>query len=570
MENLKMKNAAKLYYQQKLFVMLVAITSINAQAHSTYVNTRQTLPSLPAVVPVASLPAAVYKSPEIINQWVAQDKKDLMKAHAWELFIAAMQPLYKEKDATIRLFDTWHSLDEVVPPIGAPIVGFNKSGAGTTRKTNTMGNLDVPEQSAHSHASALAITLKNAPPDTNTGRDYLAFSEASVSDVKYNLEIGKFVESQLMNTKVTPSGETVVVGYNLNARIVPNSAQSVIFDDTKAVMIKPAFTIIKGKGPTVIGRWDENINVTNPDSIATAQLPGHASTLVASERTWRKEAIIYPSNSSTWPEPTTYYGRDGLEIDPPSNENGRLMAFNLSDFHYIKLTQAQVDSLKTGILKELMGPNIDNIEVGDYAILTSFHISTREINDWTWQTFWWQPTGSESLYQNGVQLHQEVLFNTNPLYKPLKHFRTGVGYSYATANKEAVINANPYLEGSFGMLKGLETVFGAKADTNSVNIFLRDESNPANPMPLSYDGVNYVHTPTFGLKTNCVTCHRAAAYPLDSYGTLPASTGGIYPDYGLLKGNEDLFVNRVTTGFLWGVVNKIAEREADVNTKIEE
>ncbi len=162
------------------------------------------------------------------------------------------------------------------------------------------------------------------------------------------------------------------------------------------------------------------------------------------------EALVYPSTSSSWTAPATYYGRDGSPIAPPANLQS-LPKFNLTDFHYIKLTQAQVDSLKTGILSELMGPNIDNIEVGDYAVLTSMHIATREIDTWTWQTFWWQPIGGEPLSTNGASLLQQLGWSLKPSMKPLKHFRAGVGYSYLTRSGDPVIASNPYLEGSFAL-----------------------------------------------------------------------------------------------------------------------
>ena len=109
------------------------------------------------------------------------------------------------------------------------------------------------------------------------------------------------------------------------------------------------------------------------------------------------------------------------------------------------------------------------------------------------------------------------------------------------------------------MKPDLDAVFGPDAMTDGVNIFLRDDTDPQNPVPLSYNSVEYVHQPANGLATNCVTCHKAAAYPADSLGNLPASTAGIYPDYGRLTGQEDLFIGRLQTHFLWGVANKITE-----------
>ena len=105
-------------------------------------------------------------------------------------------------------------------------------------------------------------------------------------------------------------------------------------------------------------------------------------------------------------------------------------------------------------------------------------------------------------------------------------------------------------------------MFGASAAVDGVNVFLRDP----NDQPLTYNGTTYVHEAPFGLKTNCITCHKAAAYPADSLGALPQGTRGVYPDWGTLTGSEDLFVGRLQTHFLWGVANKITAREVESAT----
>lgn len=507
------------------------------------------LPPLPADVPVEDLPDGVLQPASRIHGWILRDNRAAMKNHAWELFRAVMKPRYEKDGATVRLFDTWHDLDEIVPPVGAPVIGFG-TGRRLHRDSRHLRHLRAASQSAHG--------LRAGTP-----RSHLSLSDAVVSDVKYNPAIGRLIEQDLMNQVISPeTGQAMVAGYNLSARIVPGEATGVNFEDTRAVMLKPAFTIIKGKGPTVIARWEESANVTNPRSVATYELPQNANRTVGSERTWTQEAVVYPTTGQGWPSPTTYYGRDGKIIARPTNL-ARLPRFTLTDFHYVRLDAAQAESLRTGILSELMGPNVENIEEGDYAVLTSMHIATREVEDWTWQTFWWQPIGGESLADNGVPAALRALFESDPGYKPLKHFRAGVGYSYATRRGEAVIASNPYLEGSFGLPADLATVFGPEANTDGVNVFLRN----AQDVPLDHEGTSYVHAPPYGLRTNCITCHRAAAYPVDSVGQLPGDTRGVYPDWGVLNGDESLFVGRVKTHFLWGLTNKVSAREIEALAK---
>lgn len=117
------------------------------------------------------------------------------------------------------------------------------------------------------------------------------------------------------------------------------------------------------------------------------------------------------------------HGRDG----------SRLPVLTIADFHHVKITPVMANALKTGILKELMGPNVARIDAGDYAILTSMHIATRETDDWTWQTFWWQPLSNNLSRKERAQK-----------LAILKNFNLGIGYSNTTADGKDVICSNPY------------------------------------------------------------------------------------------------------------------------------
>jgi hypothetical protein len=507
---------------------------------TTSVTTAYALPPAPANVPVENLPKSLYIPKAEIEAWKKADARSAMQEHAWKLFAAVMKPIYNDNGSTIRLYDTWHSLDEVVPPINTEVIDFKV--LVPKRSLSKLRHVDAQDNnSAHSGSSVVSSAI----------RDNQIFSEALVSDVKYNTAIGKWVENNLMNISVV-NGKNVVTSYNLSGKKVPGAPAGLVFADTTAVMLKPAYTIVKGNGPTVIGRWQENISTVNPKSIATQSAPVNADTRISGERTWVQEAVVFPPLSGTG---TNYYGRDGK---PLLNTNtAGLPAYNLSDFHYFKISQATMDALKTGILAELMGPNFENIEVGDYAILTSMHIATRETDDWTWQTFWWQPLGGPNHDANGVPGDVKALFASAD-YKPLSFFRAGVGYDYFTPTGAAVICANPYLEGNFGMKPDLDAVFGVDVAPQSINVFLRD----ANDQPLNVNGTQYTHAGK-GLQTNCVSCHKAAAYPAGQFGNLPAGTKGVYTDNGKLSGTEDLFIGRLRTHFLWGVANKVTDREEE-------
>jgi hypothetical protein len=531
-------------------------THNNAGAAS---HTAGVLPDLPKTIPVAPLQdisagKPTYVPADTIEAWKKADDRKAMKDHAWRLFASLMRPVYRDSSyspldptAVVRAYDTWHSIDEAVPPKGEAVVDFSQPATpanGMVLSTKTLSGkvmlrkIDVPGQISH-QGEMTSKPLDSSKPAKGTG----VLGAALVSDVKYSDEIVKFVEDQLMDIDAQ-GGKKIVKDYKL-AALQQAGATTLDFADTKGIMLKPAYTIVKGNGPTVIGRWDESIDTTNPASADTIQHPVNANTHVAGERTWTQEAVVVPPGYEAPTQPV--YGRDG----------NKLPVVSVNDFHHFKLSAEQAAELRGGILKELMGPNVQNIQEGDYAVLTSMHISTREVDDWTWQTFWWQPKADGTAADDdSVPDDIRALFSQD-LWKPLSYFKAGVGYDYLTPDGKGVICSNPYLEGPFGMRDALEAVYGTPRDEEgndrlaSVEVFIRDKDGKAlNPYTLEGNG----------LKTNCVSCHRAAAYPADSLGKLPEGSAGVYPDYGAkLPDNDPLFTGRVLTHFIWGVANKITE-----------
>ena len=497
------------------------------------------LPPLPGNVEALDLPERVagerlLRSAEEIRDWTSHENRAAMQDHAWRLFAAIMKARYQAPDGQVyRLYDTWYSLDEAVPPIGTSLL-TNKTSRRLQRR------LELPAQLAHFGFHQRILGGQNQPEPSSGDR---TLGETAVSDVKYSPALVSWIRNTLTDTG--PDGK--VNAYRLSSQIQSEQINHLTFTDPRGVMLKPAYTIVKGKGPTVIARWAEAIETVNPRSVEQFKEPIFANPSVSAERTWSREAVIVPSSwSSRQKAMLNLHGRDG----------SRLPVFSVADFHHFKITSAMADALKTGILKELMGPNVTQIEAGDYAVLTSMHIATRESDDWTWQTFWWQPLRNNLSHKERAQklasrgLSEAVLahIERTPELAILKHFNLGVGYSNTTPDGKDVICSNPYLEGAFAMPEALNGVFG-KTQTDGVNVFLRDAQDNA-LKPYVKEGR--------GLKTNCMTCHRAAAYPP------PEDNGlvkGKYPDYGELSASDPIFKGRLTTHYLWGLSNKVKARE---------
>jgi hypothetical protein len=70
----------------------------------------------------------------------------------------------------------------------------------------------------------------------------------------------------------------------------------------------------------------------------------------------------------------------------------------LNSFHSRKLDQADVDAINNrDRLKRVAEASFGRpLAAGDFAVLVATHLTTKEIDDWVWATFWWHDRASES------------------------------------------------------------------------------------------------------------------------------------------------------------------------------
>jgi hypothetical protein len=108
-------------------------------------------------------------------------------------------------------------------------------------------------------------------------------------------------------------------------------------------------------------------------------------------------------------------------------------------------------------------------------------VSTREIDNWTWQTFWWQPDVAKLAADPPT-----AMAPPSNIPKPWNQYAGCTAYYMVNppgaSNGQGRLCYNPYLETDLTGLK-------SKNKTGS----------------------------GYGVQSNCMTCHRAAAWPTNSY-----------------------------------------------------
>lgn len=109
---------------------------------------------------------------------------------------------------------------------------------------------------------------------------------------------------------------------------------------------------------------------------------------------------------------------------------------------------------------------------GNTQIVLGMHLTTREIQKWTWQTFWWTPNTTNPPAPSSKTIADARPMKLLAMGAPA-HYAVALAYSMRSSKGDTVFGFNPYLEASFEGLAG---------------------------------------TFQFGMQTNCMSCHANATY----------------------------------------------------------
>lgn len=226
-----------------------------------------------------------------------------------------------------------------------------------------------------------------------------------------------------------------------------------------AITIKPVYKVISKDTPNGLYTFPGWPGTPNPAA-------------AFSESSWASCVYINIKGS----------GAGGNSIDTGCKGRNAQSTFFLNNFIHQKLTQQDAQYLKAQLGV--------NAEEGDYAILVGMHVTTREIKRWVWQTFWWSANADRPYLPSSSNI--AAVRPMKYLDAASQHYAMAVTYSMVspaqpiTGGKNvgsSVIGYNPHLEAGF-----VPTVFQIVRSINGTT------------------------TNTYGVQTNCMTCHNLALY----------------------------------------------------------
>ena len=228
----------------------------------------------------------------------------------------------------------------------------------------------------------------------------------------------------------------------------------------------------------------------------------------------------------------------GQTCDSTNTDWESTCAYNVSDFIYYRLTEAEVK------LVEQEGNQ--NIRAGDYAVLVGMHLTTKEIRRWTWQTFFWTPDPDNPPYPSSSRIAGQGKFISD---SAVRHYATTIAYQMIDPVQpytggdiygQPVYAFNPYLEAPFD--------FGPDQAIRLPGLIQSPEKLIENK---------------YGVETNCMSCHATAHYFKTDTIDNDFYVANTYIDMAhgkvitsISDGNRDsieVFLGKLKTDFLWSI-----------------
>jgi hypothetical protein len=199
----------------------------------------------------------------------------------------------------------------------------------------------------------------------------------------------------------------------------------------------------------------------------------------------------------------------------PSTAQIQAATCNLDEFIHFSIDAA----MAAYITKQDSAVQGFSAHAGDLALLVAMHVTTKEISNWTWQTFFWSYDAANPFSPSSAKA---AALRPSELSNAAAHYALSTAYTMVTPNQpiqggtnksaSAMIGYNPYLEAGF-----------------PPNTFVF-----ANELNKDF---------RYGIQTNCMSCHifatsaSAITYSTDQY-------------IGL---DNKFFKNKVQVDFAWSI-----------------
>jgi len=476
-----------------LISTLVVLVVVNCGSPPIVVGTTEVAP-MP--FPDSSVTGIQFPTDStVINGWINDaaspthyDSASIYK-HAWGIWAGLTAPSPETVGGqSLTIFETWMGLSEIQQFM---LPGTNKPCEPGLFKNRGRAPLTRPRQFEHAGVLARSINLE-ARRRRLQGKDVQGdFSVANNLwvTVSYDPNMACYaMDNKLFRQSV------------INSYYKPDGYGQINPFPSNSIFIKP--TYLEYPANAVILQMPVWLNPPNPpDSLNLFTPPEPGFPFVVYVDTKNGQA----KNKTLVPVTPTCRAQDSITG----------ATCNLSDF--INFT---VDSSMAAFMNQqdsiqgLSGSGA--AEAGNRVLLVAMHVGTKEVSNWTWQTFYWTPLPSTP---GGPSSNLAASVMPSTVQGAARHYAANAAYVMTTPNNSTDAGAgsmfgyNPYLEGGFG-----------PSTFNIPNVYRRDFK--------------------YGMQSNCMTCHALA---------VPSTATGYSTDQFINLNDPVLFKGQVKLDFAWSI-----------------
>jgi hypothetical protein len=458
------------------------------------------------VVRPAPLAATVagYRFPEdsaTIMGWVQRHDSLAIYRHGWGLWAALTAPVDSVTPAhgdTLRVYQTWKTKQELAADLQTQ-PDSTQARQLATQARPLLRTLEPPRQFLHDPRQRQLMRRPSVGASAAAAATTTADTVNTVVDVvSYNAAAAQTILSRQLFQRATL----------LSA--LRAGRGSIHRFPRQAVVIKPIYELVPGPGrsrkPYQLKVWADVPTFKHPQAYGP--------------NVWRPVVFVDVQNRGRG---TGQVGQRGQRPTPATT-------YNVRDFVHYTISQAEATALDTANAQSGNPPL--GARRGDIAILVGMHISTSEITQWTWQTFWWTPDPAHAPRPSTPGI---IRARPAQLVGAPAHYTMSIGYQMLKAAQPltggdsvgtSFYAYNPYLEAGFG----------PKAFDDSARVLTH--------------GV--LISNNVGMRSNCMSCHAQANFnfadTLESGHTKPGYIGDTYVDY-----NSPKFKGVLKTDFLYSI-----------------
>lgn len=431
----------------------------------------------PQNLPIVSSGFNFPEDSNTIYKWLGAQDTVSITNHAWGIWAgltANSNQIYNGD--TLLIYQTWLGIGDIA---NACANGQTQDGCSITK--NMIEKLDFPSQNKHAaFLGALNQGVEAEEPDTNPG---------FLVSVSYNPYAACFATS---NSLLNQS--------KINTYAVAGKIGRIPSFPNNAITIKPTYYL----GKTVDGLI----------RIPAWQGPPSNQFQVYPASNWNNYIFVDVNNKQA-------AGKIAKAVVDGEKDQTLLnnATVNLNEFISYPL-----DSAAAAFINQQQGSG--SVVAGDLAILVAMHVTTKEVSNWTWQTYFWTTDPANPAFPSSSW--QASQRSQAGLSSAAAHYAVSTAYAMVWPNQpitkgtntgvRPIIGYNPYLEASLSKFN----------NTNNLNN-------------------NY----QFGMQSNCMSCHAFAAlnkitpYSADQYVDL----------------NDTIFNNSVMLDFAWSINQNINSKK---------